>query len=71
VGALTLRFLVDGSHSFAGSGRFRALDGGWGAAELDKSDILGPLIEALSTGQREFEVSSSSRTRRLCVRFST
>jgi hypothetical protein len=56
-GALTLRFLVDGSHSFAGPARYRALDKGWGAAELENPDALGPLTEALSVGQRDFEVA--------------
>jgi hypothetical protein len=56
LGALTLRFLVDGSHSFAGPARYRALDKGWSAAELENPDVLGPLTEALSVGQSNFEV---------------
>jgi hypothetical protein len=56
-GALTLRFRVDGSRRFAAPGRFRALDKGWSAAELDTPDVLGPLTEALSLGRSSFEVA--------------
>lgn len=55
-GPLTLRFLVDGSRRFAAPARFRALDKGWAAAELDRPEILGLLTEALVLGQRDFMV---------------
>ena len=56
-GGLTLRFVVDGSRRFAAPARFRQLDKGWAAAELDTSDILGPLTEALSLGRSNFEIA--------------
>ena len=56
-GALTLRFLVGGSHLFAASARLRLLDTGWAAAELNTPDIIAPLTEVLSISRGNFEVS--------------
>ncbi len=59
--ALILRFVVDGSQSFAAPARFGSLDRGWGAAELDTPEILGPLSEALVTGSDSLAVEAVQR----------
>lgn len=64
-GALTLRFLVDHSYRFVAPARYRPLDRGWAAAELDTPDILGPLTEALSVGGSAFEVEARAGDRSL------
>ena len=58
---LSLRFLIDGSHRFAAAARFRTLDRGRGAAELDTPDTIRPLTEALavSSGSLEVEIASA------------
>ena len=55
-GALTLRFLVGGSHRFAAAARLRVLESGWAAAELNAPDIIAPLTEVLAIARGGFEV---------------
>lgn len=53
---LTIRFSVDGSHRFAAAARFRTLDRGWGAAELQSADLIAPLTAAMAIASRDLEI---------------